>query len=198
MRTVGYSRCSKYRPADADEQRRALVKLGAEPEQIYLDAGFVGMARPRPALDLALAACREGDTLVVTGLERLARSVEDAADLLSRLASREVTVSLGGHAYEPTATAGLSLGSLVTMVAEFEAALARGRVVEGMYLARTKGRLKGRGTKLKPMQQKFVLDRFNSGEDSVAEIAEILGIGRATVYRTVARARRAQAEGHQR
>lgn len=59
-------------------QRDALPSLGVEPDRIYVDHGLTGANRERPGLREALAACRAGDTLVVTKLDRLARSLPDA------------------------------------------------------------------------------------------------------------------------
>jgi DNA invertase Pin-like site-specific DNA recombinase len=58
--------------------------------------------RDRPGLRLALAACRAGDILVVTKLDRLARSLPDARDILDELTRRNVKLSLGGSIHDPT------------------------------------------------------------------------------------------------
>lgn len=86
---VGYARTSLFGD-DAEQQRGALLALGAAPDRVYLDAGLVGMTRPRPALSETLAALRSGDTLVLTALFRLARSTQDAVDLLGRLIDGQV------------------------------------------------------------------------------------------------------------
>lgn len=74
---VGYARCSTNQQ-DLTAQREALSGLGVEPERIYVDHGLTGTNRERPGLREALAACRAGDALVVTKLDRLARSLPDA------------------------------------------------------------------------------------------------------------------------
>ena len=56
-----------------------------DPNAIYIDHGFAGTQRARPGLSKALAACRNGDTLVVTKLDRLARSLPDARDIADEL-----------------------------------------------------------------------------------------------------------------
>ena len=84
---VGYARTSLF-GNDAEQQRGALLALGAAPDRVYRDAGRVGMTRPRPALSETLAGLRSGDSLVLTGLFRLARSSQDAIDLLGRLIDR--------------------------------------------------------------------------------------------------------------
>lgn len=94
-------------------------------------------------------ACRAGDTLVVISLDRLARSVSDARDLVADLAKRGVILHLGGSVHDPSDP----LGPVLEMVADFQTALVRGRTAEGMRLARTRGRLKGRPPKVGRMAE---------------------------------------------
>jgi DNA invertase Pin-like site-specific DNA recombinase len=70
---------------DLTAQWDALAALGVEPKRVYVDHGLTGTNRDRPGLREALAACRAGDTLVVTKLDRLARSVPDARDIVDEL-----------------------------------------------------------------------------------------------------------------
>src|SRR6476619_3694210 len=98
---VGDCRCSTD-SQDLTEQRERLRELGVSEDRIYLDHGLTGTNRTRPGLDQALAALREGDTLVVPKLDRLARSVPDARDIGDGLASRGIKLSLGGQVYDPT------------------------------------------------------------------------------------------------
>ena len=79
---IGYARCSTDKQ-DLTAQRERLRELGVTEKRIYLDHGLTGTNRKRPGLDQALAAVREGDTLVVPKLDRLARSVPDARDIRS-------------------------------------------------------------------------------------------------------------------
>ena len=71
---IGYARCSTDQQ-DLTAQREGFLALGVETERIYVDHGLTGTNRERPGLREALAACRAGDTLVVTKLDRLARSL---------------------------------------------------------------------------------------------------------------------------
>ncbi len=74
---IGYARCSTDQQ-DLTAQRDGLTALGVADNRVYVDHGLTGTNRERPGLREALAACREGDTLVVTKLDRLARSLPDA------------------------------------------------------------------------------------------------------------------------
>ena len=88
---VGYARVSTDQQ-DLTSQRDGLAALGVAPNRIYVDHGLTGTIRERPGLREALAACREGDTLVVTKLDRLARSLPDA---------RAIGPVVAGHVHSP-------------------------------------------------------------------------------------------------
>ncbi|MDT7710866.1 MAG: hypothetical protein QOG20_6473 [Pseudonocardiales bacterium] len=98
---IGYARVSTDEQ-DQTAQRDALTTLGVAPERIYVDHGLTGTNRARPGLREAMAACRGGDVLVVTKLDRLARSLPDARDIVAELTAREVKLSLGGAVHDPT------------------------------------------------------------------------------------------------
>ena len=91
---IGYARCSTDQQ-DLTAQRDALAALGVAPTRVYVDHGLTGTNRDRPGLREAMAACREGDTLVVTKLDRLARSLPDARAIADELTARQVRLSLG-------------------------------------------------------------------------------------------------------
>lgn len=84
---VGYARVSTH-DHDLSAQRDALSALGVSAERTYVDHGLTGTNRERPGLREALAACRGGDTLVITKLDRLARSLPDAREILEDLTRR--------------------------------------------------------------------------------------------------------------
>jgi hypothetical protein len=98
---VGYARVSREQQV-LTAQRDGLHALGVGDDRIYVDHGLTGTNRERPGLRLALAACRSGDTLVVTKLDRLARSLPDARDILDELTKRNVMLSLSGSIHDPT------------------------------------------------------------------------------------------------
>ena len=106
----------------------------------------------------ALAACRAGD-IVVTKLDRLARSLPDARDYVEDLTCRQVTLNLDGSLHDPDRSgraAGVQRardGRRVRADPEFEADLIRARTREGMKVANAKGRLRGKQPKLTPRQE---------------------------------------------
>ena len=114
---IGYARVSTN-DQDLTAQKNALIALGLTPEKTFTDQGLTGANRARPGLREALAACRDGDTLVVTKLDRLARSLRDAKDIVDELARREVKLSIGGSIHDPTDPVGRLIFNVLTMVAE--------------------------------------------------------------------------------
>ena len=185
---IGYARVSTDQQ-DLTAQRDGLAALGVAVNRIYVDQGLTGTNRERPGLREALAACREGDTLVVTKLDRLARSLPDARAIADDLTQRQVRLNLGGSVYDPTDPVGRLLFNVLAMVAEFETDLIRLRTREGMKVARAKGRLRGKQPKLNHRQEAHLVALFDSGDHSTAELAELFGVTRSTVYRAVERER---------
>lgn len=86
---------------DLTAQREAFTAPGVDPKRIYVDHGLTGTNRDRPGLCQALA-CRSGDTLVVTKLDRLARSVPDARDIVDELTANGVRLNIGGSVHDPS------------------------------------------------------------------------------------------------
>jgi DNA invertase Pin-like site-specific DNA recombinase len=186
---IGYARCSTD-AQDLTAQRAALVGLGVEAERIYTDHGMTGRNRDRPGLAQALAAVRAGDTLVVPKLDRLARSVPDARAIGDDLAARGVKLSLGGAVHDPADPVGKLFFNVLATFAEFEADLIRQRTREGMAVARAKGRLRGKPPKLTDRQRAHLLTQHEGGNHTIADLAELFSVSRATIYREIDRAAR--------
>lgn len=183
---IGYARVSTSEQ-DLATQQAALTALGVLSENLYVDHGLTGTNRERPGLGKALAAVRAGDTLVVTKLDRLARSLPDARDIADELNRKGVALSLGGSIYDPKDPVGRLLFNVLGMVAEFEADLIRARTKEGMAIAKAKGKLKGKQPKLSPAQRKHLLSIAAQGEHTQSELAELFNVSRTTIYRELKR-----------
>ncbi len=182
---VGYARCSTDEQ-DLTAQKDALEALGVD--RIYVDHGATGTNRERPGLREALAAVRHGDTFVVAKLDRLGRSVPDLRDIAGELEAKGVALQIGPTTHDPTDPVGKLLFNALAMVAEFEADIIRQRTREGMAVAKAKGRLKGKQPKLSPKQEAHLVKLARSGEHTMAEVAELFGVSRQTVYRALERA----------
>lgn len=185
---IGYARCSTD-TQDLTAQRDALAALGVEPERIYVDHGLTGTNRPRPGLREALAACRTGDTLVVSKLDRLARSVPDARAIADELTAGGIKLNIGGSVHDPTDPIGRLLFNALAMIAEFEADLVRMRTREGMKVAKAKGRLRGKQPKLSPRQEAHLVALHDAGQHTISELEELFSVTHSTVHRALARAR---------
>ncbi|BEH02745.1 recombinase family protein [Brooklawnia propionicigenes] len=188
---IGYARVSTAEQ-DLTAQRDALVGLGVDARHIHVDKGLAGTNRSRPGLEKALAAVRPGDELVVTKLDRLARSIRDAKDIADELAAEGVTLRLGASAYDPTDPMGKMMFNILATFAEFEADLIKMRTREGMQVAKANGKLRGKKPKLSGVQERHLVDLYRSGGHTTAELAELFGVARSTVYRAVERAGGAQ------
>jgi DNA invertase Pin-like site-specific DNA recombinase len=184
---IGYARVSTDEQ-DLTAQRDGLKALDVAAERIYVDHGLTGTNRERPGLHQALAACRAGDTLVVTKLDRLARSLPDARAIADELAQRQVKLNLGGSVHDPTDPVGRLLFNVLAMIAEFESDLIRMRTREGMKVAKAKGRLRGKQPKLSATQEAHLVKLYRAGEHTVSELEELFPVTRSTIYRAIARA----------
>jgi DNA invertase Pin-like site-specific DNA recombinase len=185
---IGYARCSTDKQ-DLAAQRQTLRGLGVSDDRVYLDHGMTGRNRRRPGLEQALAAVRDGDTLVVPKLDRLARSVPDARAIGDTLTASGVRLSIGGTVYDPTDPMGKMFFNILATFAEFEVDLLGMRTREGMAIARANGKLKGKPPKLSARQRAHVLNLVQAGDHTIAELAELFTVSRATIYREIARAR---------
>ncbi|MGH3755632.1 MAG: recombinase family protein [Pseudonocardiaceae bacterium] len=178
---VGYARCS------TDTQD--LAALGVDADRMYLDEGLTGANRARPGLDQALAAAREGDTFTVTKLDRLARSVPDALEILGQLSDRGVRFALGASVYDWNDPFSRMFLQILAVVAEFEANLIRQRTREGMAIAKSKGKLRGKQPSLSTAQQNALVRMKDGGDYTIVELAELFKVSRPTVYRVLDRHR---------
>ena len=183
---IGYVRCSTD-SQDLTAQKQALENLGVAPDRIYTDHGLTGTNRARPGLDQAIAAVREGDTLVVPKLDRLARSVPDARTIAGQLQDKGVKLALGASVYDPTDPMGKMFFNILAAFAEFETDLIRMRTREGMAIARAKGKLRGKQPKLSEKQQRELCRMHTTGDYSISDLAEVFSVSRPTVYRTLNR-----------
>ncbi len=113
----------------------------------------------------------------------------DARAIADELTVRQMRLSIGGAVYDPTDPVGRLLFNVLAMVAEFESDLIGLRTREGMKVARAKGHLRGRKPKLDARQQAHLVTLIGAGEHSSAELADLFGVGRSTVYRVLERSR---------
>lgn len=110
---------------------------------------------------------------MVTKLDRLARSVPDARDIVDGLTAGRVRLNIDGSLHDPTDPIGCLLFTTPSMIAEFKANLARARTREGMAVARAKGRLRGKQPKLSPRQEAHLVELYRAGAHTIGELEEL-------------------------
>ena len=120
----------------------------------------------------ALAACRAGDTFVVTKLDRLGRSLPAARAIADELTAHSVKLNLGGSVHDPTDPVGRLVFNVLALVAEFEAHLARMRTREGMKVAKAKGSLHSKQSKLSARQETHLVALYDAGAHTVSELED--------------------------
>ena len=169
---IGYARVSTDEQ-DLTAQRDALAALGVEPERIYVDHGLTGTNRDRPGLREALAACRAGDTLVVTKLDRLARSLPDARDIVDELTAAGVKLNLGGSVHDPNDPVGRLLFTVLSMIAEFEVRPRPGTDSRGHGRRQGEGPSARQATQAQPAQEAHLVELHRAGEHTISELEEL-------------------------
>nr|WP_255800886.1 recombinase family protein [Mycobacteroides abscessus] len=156
---------------------------GVALDRVFIDQAS-GKDTNRPQLEAALTYVREGDTLVVHSMDRLARNLEDLRRLVRELTGRGVKVEFVKESLTFTgedSPMSTLLLSMLGAVAEFERSMIRERQREGIEIAKAKGVYKGRKPALTEEQTAVVLQRLEGGEHP-ADLAREFGVSRATVY----------------
>lgn len=175
---IGYARVSTLgQPLAA--QIEALTTAGCE--KIFAEQRSGKNTSERVELQSALDYVREGDTLIVTRLDRLARSVLDLHQIVQKLARKKVDLVVLLQAIDTTTPAGRLTFSLLGAIAEFERELIAARTTEGRERARLKGVKFGRRRKAVDMTS--INASLAEGTKSKAAVAAQHGISRATLYR---------------
>lgn len=157
-------------------------------EQIHADKVFTdkasGKDTQRPELERLLAFIREGDTVVVHSMDRLARNLDDLRRLVQSITQRGIHIEFvkEGLSFtgEDSPMANLML-SVMGAFAEFERALIRERQREGIALAKQRGAYRGRKKALSPEQAQELFQRAQAGEKK-SQLAKAFGISRETLY----------------
>jgi DNA invertase Pin-like site-specific DNA recombinase len=174
---IGYIRVSSF---DQNPERQL--------EQVEISKVFTdkasGKDTARPALEELLSFVREGDTVVVHSMDRLARNLDDLRGLVQQLTKRGVRIEFVKESLtftgEDSPMANLLL-SVMGAFAEFERALIRERQREGIALAKQRGAYRGRKKALSPEQVIELRLKANAGEQK-AKLAREFGVSRETLY----------------
>ena len=174
----GYARVST-KEQDLSVQIEALKAYGVADDCIRSEKVSGASTNGRNELNTLLSFLREGDELVITRIDRLARSIFDLQRIAGVLSDKGVSLRATEQAVDTSSSAGKCFFDMLGVFAEFETNLRRERQMEGIAKAKAAGKYKGRkqsvdGNKVRELHETGI---------GASKIARELGIGRATVYR---------------
>lgn len=178
---IGYARVSTH-DQDLSLQLDALERAGCE--KLFTEKAS-GAQRDRPELKAALNYLRQGDTLVVWKLDRLARSLRQLIDTVESLNARKIGLQSLTEAIDTTTSGGKLIFHIFAALAEFERAVIRERTNAGLASARARGRLGGRPCVLKAADIIAAKALLRDPNISVEEAARQLRVAPSTLYRHI-------------
>lgn len=186
MATFGYSRVST-KEQTTENQRREIDAAGYQIDYWFADEGVSGkvLAMQRPQFAKMLSQIRDGETLVVTKLDRLGRDAQDVGATIKMLAARRIEVivlQLGK--LDLTSAAGKLMLTMLAAVAEMERDLLVERTQSGLERAKAQGKVLGRPSKTSDEQRQAIKVAHGAGA-SVSALAREYGISRASILSIV-------------
>jgi len=177
---LGYARVSTA-DQNPDHQVDALRRAGVAEKDIFVDHAS-GAKASRPRLDEVLRLLREGDTLKITRLDRLGRSVLHLVTLGAELRDRGVGLHVIEQGIDTSTAEGRAMFGMLSVLAELQRELIIANTRDGLAAARLRGRKGGRRPRLNPEQAILAQQLYDAGERTVQQIADIFGVPRTTVY----------------
>ena len=182
----GYKRVSTKKQAkdgnSLEAQEKALIENGAT--KIYQDA-FTGTKTDRPELNELLRVVQPGDTIIVTKLDRLGRSLSKTTELITELIDRGVTVNILNLGVLNNSSMSTLLRNMLLAIAQFERDMIVERTSEGKEIKREKGELKEGRDRIETLDFEKFLKKQKDGKMTVNECCKELGISRRTWYNRV-------------
>ncbi len=176
----GYSRVST---ADQSHASQELALRAAGVQQVFLDT-YTGASASRPELDKLRLTIRQGDTVVVTRLDRLGRSAKDLLNLSSEFEEKGVNLVVLEQNINTATPEGKLFFTIISAMAEFERSLISARTKDGLAAARARGMKGGRKPVMNPAKTLAAQNVFRDGRH-VSEIASVLGVSRPTIYKVL-------------
>jgi len=177
----GYMRVSTI-DQNLDRQEEALKEAGCE--KIFFER-VTGTKMKRPELTKLLEQLREGDTVVITDLTRLSRSTSDLISLVKQFTEKGVSLkSLKEDWLDNTSAQGKLMFTIFSGLVQFELDLTSERTIEGMAIAKSKGKKIGRKA-VDQEQIEYAFHLLDKGNITITEVAEKVGITRMTLHRYI-------------
>ena len=180
---VGYARTSTTDQKAGLEGQLRDLKLAGCTKLFHEEVSSVGGKRQE--LERAIEYVREGDVLVVTKLDRLARSVADLVAITAQLREKGVELKVVSMNLDTSSPTGKLMLNLMGSIAEFERELMLERQREGIAKAKAEGRYKGRAPTARSRAEDVI--RLRNEGRSAMDIVKIIGISRASVFRILKR-----------
>jgi DNA invertase Pin-like site-specific DNA recombinase len=178
MMIIGYARTSTIdQVAGYEAQERELRQAGAD--RIFCEQ--VSSVAHREQLEQALDFVREGDTFIVTKLDRLARSMQHLSEIVAKLEGKGVTLRILAMGLDTSSATGRLMLNVLGSVAAFEREVMLERQREGIAKAKAEGKYRGR--KHTALAQVGEVMKLKEQGFNPTQIARKLGIGRSSVYR---------------
>jgi DNA invertase Pin-like site-specific DNA recombinase len=178
---VGYARVSSI-GQNLDSQIEALEKIGCD--KIYKEKRSGKQYDNRPILKEALEFCRDGDTFLVTRLDRCSRSVSDLSNIVTELKAKGVSFSATEQQLDTSSATGQLMINILATIAEFETNLRAERQSDGIASAKAKGKTWGRksvGLSEGDIKEAVELQATLTNQ----EIADRFKVGRSTLLRYI-------------
>ncbi|MBX7450855.1 recombinase family protein [Mycolicibacterium sp. 3033] len=182
---LGYVRVSTSHQS-LDQQTDALTAAGVDSGRVYADK-LSGMSarEQRPGLTALLNYAREGDVIVVVGIDRLGRNAAEVMTTIRHLGERGIILRSLREGIDTSNATGRMIAGVLASLAELELELGRERRAASREARRARGQSIGRPKALDPARVALARRMHASGE-SASTIASTLGVSRATVYRAFA------------
>lgn len=182
---LGYARVSTGHQS-LDQQADALISAGVNPDRIYSDK-LSGMStrEQRPGLAALLDYAREGDTIVVVGIDRLGRNAAEVMSTIRELGERGIVLRSLREGIDTSNATGRMIAGVLASLAELELELGRERRTAAREARKARGQAIGRPKAL-DAQKAALAQRMHAAGEPATTIASTLGVSRATVYRVLA------------
>ncbi|HBV22783.1 MAG TPA: resolvase [Jeotgalicoccus sp.] len=180
MSKIGYARVST-KDQNLDSQIDVLMEYGCE--RIFSEK-VSGRKFKRTELDKCLDYMREGDTLVITKLDRLGRTTKQLIELAQHLEDNAIDLEIIDMNIKTQDAMGKMFFTMMSAFAELEANLLSERTKKGLDSARARGRRGGR-PKIPQHKEKMIISLYNSKEYTINEIIKMTGVSRGTIYNII-------------
>ena len=176
---IGYIRCSSEQQNTA-RQEVLMQELGVD--EVFIEK-ISGKNTDRPELKKMLDYVRRGDTVIVSEISRFARNTKDLLELIDILTQKEVEFVSQKEAIDTSTPTGKFMLTIFGAVSELERSYILSRQAEGIAIAKSLGKYKGRKPKELPAGTDIVIRKWKEGQITAAEAMRRIGISKSTFYR---------------